>query len=68
MVPFFSFPEFIATFNAQFVPYEVDIVTTQEFARELLIVNPEWSESIYLYDGDDLSTTITKYVDTELVG
>ena len=68
MVPFFSFPEFIATFNAQFVPYEVDIVTTQEFARELLIVNPEWSESIYLYDGDDLSTTITKYVGTELVG
>lgn len=68
MVPFFSFPEFIATFNAQFVPYEVDIVTTQEFARELLIVNPEWSESIYLYDGDDLSTTITKYVGIELVG
>ena len=68
MVPFFSFPEFIATFNAQFVPYEVDIVTTQEFARELLIVNPEWSESIYLYDGDNLSTTITKYVGIELVG
>jgi hypothetical protein len=68
MVPFFSFPEFIATFNAQFVPYEVDIVTTQEFARELLIVNPVWSESIYLYDGDDPSTTITKYVGTELVG
>ena len=68
MVPYFSFPDFIATFNTQFVPYEVDIVTTQEFARELLIVNPEWSESIYLYEGDDLSKKITKYVGTELVG
>ncbi len=68
MVPFFSFPEFVSTFSGQFVPYEVDIVTTQEFARELLIVNPEWSESIYLYESDDLSTTITKYVGTELIG
>ena len=68
MVPYFSFPEFVATFNAQFVPFEVDIVTTQEFARELLKVNPEWSESIYLYEGDDLSATITKYEGTELVG
>ncbi len=68
MVPFFSFPEFVATFNAQFVPFEVDIVTTQEFARELLKVNPEWSESIYLYEGDDLGATITKYEGAELVG
>ena len=68
MVPYFSFPDFIATFNTQFVPYEVDIVTTQEFVRELLIVNPEWSESIYLYEGNDVSTTITKYVGTELIG
>lgn len=68
MIPFFSFPEFVSTFSGQFVPYEVDIVTTQEFARELLIVNPEWSESIYLYESNDVSTTITKYVGTELIG
>lgn len=68
MVPFFSFPEFVATFNAQFVPFEVDIVTTPEFARELLKVNPEWSESIYFYEGDDVSATIVKYSGAELVG
>ena len=50
------------------MPFEVDIVTTQEFARELLKVNPEWSESIYLYEGDDLGATITKYEGAELVG
>jgi len=68
MVPFFSFPEFVATFNAQFVPFEVDIVTTPEFARELLKVNPEWLESIYFYEGDDVSATIVKYSGAELVG
>jgi hypothetical protein len=68
MVPYFSFPEFVATFNAQFVPFEVDIVTTPEFARELLNVNPEWLESIYFYEGDDVSATITRYSGAELVG
>lgn len=68
MVPFFSFEEFVNTFSGQFVPYEVDIVTSQEFARELMLLNSDWLESIYLYETRGSKTTITRYAGAELVG
>ena len=68
MVPFFSFEEFMSSFVAQYVPYEVDIVTTVEFARELLEIDPEWADSVYIYSGDDNLATIKKLSDDLLVG
>lgn len=66
--PWSTLDDYVKSFVNVYIPYEVDILTSKDFARELLKVNPEWAQSIYLYEGDEVSATITRYTGTELVG
>ena len=68
MVPYFRFDQFVDTFSSQFVPYEVDIVTTKIFADALVELDSNWSDCIFIYSGDDSSATIARYSDQQLVG